>query len=82
MSAFTPTRGGVWDRVAKQLAQAPRESSLRRTVPRGKRPFTEDRWKRDRLIGVGAAVVIPDYGQADHLLAWLLDDGQEDGHAV
>jgi len=48
MSAFTPTRGGVWDRVARRLAQAPRGSEMRRTVPRGQRPFTEDRWKRDR----------------------------------
>lgn len=39
-SGFAPTRGGVWDRMAA--------NPLRPTVPRNKRPFTEDRWKRDR----------------------------------
>ncbi len=30
-----------------------------------------DAWKRDRLIGVGADVVIPDFGESDALLAYL-----------
>ena len=35
-----------------------------------------DAWKRERLIGAGAHLVIPDYREADRLLAFLLD-GQE-----
>ena len=30
-----------------------------------------DSWKRDRLIGVGAEVVIPDFGESERLLQWL-----------
>ena len=30
-----------------------------------------DPWKRDRLIGVGADVVIPDFGESERLLQWL-----------
>ena len=30
-----------------------------------------DKWKRNRLIGVGADVVVPDYGQADQLINYL-----------
>lgn len=30
-----------------------------------------DSWKRDRLIGVGADVVIPDFGESERLLQWL-----------
>ncbi len=30
-----------------------------------------DAWKRDRLIGVGADLVIPDYCHSDALLAYL-----------
>ncbi len=33
-----------------------------------------DAWKRDRLIGVGADLVIPDYRDCDHLLAFLWND--------
>jgi phosphoglycolate phosphatase len=32
-----------------------------------------DAWKRERLIGAGANIVIPDYQEADRLLAYLLD---------
>lgn len=32
-----------------------------------------DAWKRDRLIGAGANVVIPDYQEANRLIAYLLD---------
>lgn len=31
-----------------------------------------DEWKRQRLLGVGADVVIPDYRDADALLDWLI----------
>lgn len=37
-----------------------------------------DAWKRDRLIGAGAHLVIPDFQEADRLLAYLLD-GLETG---
>ena len=30
-----------------------------------------DAWKRDRLIGVGADIVIPDFRESDALLAYL-----------
>jgi len=30
-----------------------------------------DPWKRDRLIGVGADVVITDFGESERLLQWL-----------
>ncbi len=32
-----------------------------------------DEWKRQRLLGVGADVVIPDYRDADALLDWLIE---------
>jgi phosphoglycolate phosphatase-like HAD superfamily hydrolase len=32
-----------------------------------------DAWKRERLIGAGANIVIPDYQESHRLLAWLLD---------
>jgi phosphoglycolate phosphatase len=38
------------------------------------RSGTADEWKRDRLIGVGADLVIPDYRDSDHLLAFLWND--------
>ena len=34
-----------------------------------------DAWKRDRLIGVGADIVIPDFGESDALLAYLFRTG-------
>ena len=37
-----------------------------------------DAWKRERLIGAGADLVIPDYREAAKLLAWLY--GVECGH--
>ncbi len=30
-----------------------------------------DAWKRDRLIGVGADVVIPDFGESEALVGYL-----------
>jgi phosphoglycolate phosphatase-like HAD superfamily hydrolase len=36
-----------------------------------------DRWKRDRLIGAGAHVVVPDFGEASRLVNWLWNSGQE-----
>ena len=39
---------------------------------RGGRP---DPWKRDRLIGVGADIVIPDFREGDALLAYLFRKG-------
>jgi len=39
-----------------------------------KRSGRPDAWKRDRLIGVGADLVIPDFHEADTLLAYLLAD--------
>ncbi|MGB9626775.1 MAG: HAD family hydrolase [Phycisphaerae bacterium] len=45
-----------------------------------------DVWKRDRLIGVGADIVIPDFRECGPLVAYLWGDGcptaQEDDHAV
>jgi phosphoglycolate phosphatase-like HAD superfamily hydrolase len=41
---------------------------------RGGRP---DAGKRERLIGAGANIVIPDYQEADRLLAFLLDGWEE-----
>ncbi len=35
-----------------------------------------DAWKRDRLIGVGADVVIPDFRECEPLLAYLWGDGR------
>ncbi len=32
-------------------------------------------WKRDRLVKAGADIVIPEYRQADRLLAYLFDEG-------
>ncbi len=32
-----------------------------------------DAWKRERLIGAGANIVIPDYQETHRLLAYLLD---------
>ena len=32
-----------------------------------------NRWKRDRLVPAGADLVIPHYGDHDHLVAWLID---------
>ena len=34
-----------------------------------------DAWKRDRLIGVGADIVIPDFGESDALLDYLFRTG-------
>jgi phosphoglycolate phosphatase len=34
-----------------------------------------DAWKRDRLIGVGADIVIPDFGESGALLAYLFRTG-------
>ena len=36
-----------------------------------------DPWKRERLIGAGAHVVIPDYSAAARLIAWLWHEGQD-----
>lgn len=36
-----------------------------------------DLWKRQRLIAAGAHVVIPDFAEADRLVAWLFGDQQE-----
>ena len=36
-----------------------------------------DPWKRDRLIGAGAHVVVPDFGEASRLIDWLWNSGQE-----
>ena len=36
-----------------------------------------DLWKRQRLIAAGAHVVIPDFAEADRLVAWLFDGSQE-----
>jgi hypothetical protein len=30
-----------------------------------------DLWKRDRLVGVGADVIVPDFGESAALLKWL-----------
>ena len=30
-----------------------------------------DAWKRDRLVGVGADVIVPDFGEAGALLSWM-----------
>ena len=30
-----------------------------------------DAWKRDRLVGVGADVIVPDFGEAGELLNWM-----------
>ncbi len=38
-----------------------------------------DPWKRDRLIGVGADVVIPDFRECDRLLAYLWGDAGTPG---
>jgi phosphoglycolate phosphatase len=35
-----------------------------------------DLWKRDRLIGVGADLVIPDFRECEALLAWLWGEGR------
>jgi hypothetical protein len=37
------------------------------------RSGSPDAWKRDRLIGVGADIVIPDFRDRGALLAYLLD---------
>ena len=34
-------------------------------------------WKRRRLIQAGADIIIPDYQQAQPLLAWLCEGGHE-----
>lgn len=36
-----------------------------------------DRWKRERLIGAGAHVVMPDFGEASRLVNWLWNSGRE-----
>ena len=33
-----------------------------------------DAWKRDRLVGVGADVIVPDFGESAALLSWLWRD--------
>lgn len=37
-----------------------------------------DEWKRQRLIGVGANIIIPDFTQADALMQYLFDGGNAD----
>ena len=38
-----------------------------------------DAWKRERLLGVGDDVIVPDFSEADQLLAWLWrEPGGED----
>ena len=41
------------------------------------RSGTPDPWKRDRLIGAGADIVIPDYREAGQLLDYLWSPGRE-----
>ena len=36
-----------------------------------------DPWKRQRLIAAGAHIVIPDFAEADRLVAWLFGEQQE-----
>ena len=36
-----------------------------------------DPWKRGRLIGAGAHVVVPDYAEASRLIDWLWNSGRE-----
>jgi len=33
-----------------------------------------DAWKRDRLVGVGADVIVPDFGETAALLNWMWDE--------
>ena len=33
-----------------------------------------DAWKRDRLVGVGADVIVPDFGETGALLNWMWDE--------
>ena len=35
-----------------------------------------DPWKRQRLIGAGAHVVVPDYADAEQLIFWLWNKGR------
>lgn len=38
------------------------------------RDGTIDEWKRDRLLGVGAQLVIPDFSEAEKLCSWIWGD--------
>jgi phosphoglycolate phosphatase len=40
-----------------------------------------DQWKRTRLLGVGADVVIPDFRDAKRLLEWILEDPEGEAAA-
>ena len=43
----------------------------RATIVQAARSGKPDPWKRDRLIGVGADIVIPDFRDCDALLRFL-----------
>jgi len=37
------------------------------------RSGTPDPWKRERLVGIGADLVVPDFGEQEHLISYLFD---------